>query len=188
MTAGSQPGPIPPSSPVIPSQGRPPPRPGRWPTISVPAKALRQSSRRFVTVTFAGCSRCALPQGAEFVGASPLPLPDVLGGLTLPLPPTPVHITLSYEHSGYNEQNLTTRHAAALPDSLFYRRQQYHAAVVIASLCSFESISSVSARIPWAFASHLSLTISTIPNLFASCHQSSVPAVFTELSNGYDMF
>lgn len=27
-----------------------------------------------------------------------------------------------------------------------------------------------------------------LPYLFASCHQSSVPAVFTELSNGYDMF
>lgn len=88
------------SAPVIPSQGRPPPWAGRWPTISVPAKARWQSSWRFVTVTFADCSRCALPRGTEFAEASALSLPDVFGGLTLPLPPMPVHMTLSNEHTG----------------------------------------------------------------------------------------
>ncbi|KAG7229057.1 hypothetical protein INR49_013176, partial [Caranx melampygus] len=57
--------------------GKTPSMPGRWPPVSVPAEALWQSSWRFVTVTFAGCSR----------------------GLTLPLPPTPVRITLSNENT-----------------------------------------------------------------------------------------
>lgn len=85
-----------------------------------------------------------------------------------------------------NEQNLSIRHAAGSPDKSFYCREQYHAAVVIASLRSFESISSVSVRMPCAFASHLLLP--SLPNLFASCHQTGVPAVLTEFSNSDDMF
>lgn len=60
-----------------------------------------------------------------------------------------------------NEQNLSIRRAASPPWRSLYRRKQYHAAVVIASLCSFESISSVSAGIPWVLSPlfyHLYLT------------------------------
>ncbi len=85
-----------------------------------------------------------------------------------------------------NEQNLSIRRAATPLDKSFYPRKQYHATIVVTSLCSFESISSVSVEKPWEFASHLSQP--ALPNVFASCHQSSAPAVFTNLSNRYDMF
>lgn len=94
-----------------------------------------------------------------------------------------------------NEQNLSIRHAVTPhptppppphpPDKsfffFFYCRNKCHTAVVKASLCSFESIFSVSwRRLPWAVASHHFLPLP--PSLFASCHQSTEPAVFTELT------
>lgn len=67
-----------------------------------------------------------------------------------------------------------------LTSLFFYCWNKCHTAVVKASLCSFESICSVSWRLPWAFASHHFLPFP--PSLFASCHQSTEPAVFTELT------
>lgn len=74
-----------------------------------------------------------------------------------------------------------------LPWQSFYRRKQYHAAVVIAiSLFILKYFHCVIESTLGICLSPLSATSTS--NLFASCHQPSVPAVFTELSNRYDMF
>lgn len=99
-----------------------------------------------------GCLHRTLAWDTKFAGALRLPVPDVSGSLTLPLAPMPVQTTLSNDSTGWWEE-FVSEVCCNPPTSISYPRKQCHTTVVMASLGSFESISSVSARLPWAFAS-----------------------------------
>lgn len=86
-----------------------------------------------------------------------------------------------------NEQNLSIRHAAA-PLTVFLSQEaiscsRRHSNIIMFILKYFHCVIESTLGI---CLSPLSATSTS--NLFASCHQPSVPAVFTELSNRYDMF